>query len=285
LQTILQSPLEDAEPEEHGIINQKEAKMVTAGIDVGIKTVKAVIVKDNEIIASGIAPSDGFERSKAAEQLWNDVLQKAKLSASDVDTVIATGTGKMDVSFASNNIVEPVADVQAALLLFPSGRTVIDIGAEQIRVVKYDETGKVSNYTLNQQCGAGLGTFAESMARALGVTLDEMSKLAAESKNETPINAECGVYASLDVVTLIHDNTAKADIARAVVDAIAAKINATANLTNIDKPIVLIGGVAHSEGIVDALKRRMGVDFLIPKEPELAGALGAAVIGASQTLQ
>jgi len=109
-----------------------------------------------------------------------------------------------------------------------------------------------------------------------------MSKLALSSKSDTPINAECGNYASLDVVTMIHNNTEKADIARAVLDAIATKISATANLTNIDKDnIVLVGGVAHNQGIVDALKRRMGVDFSIPKEPELAGAIGAALIEAS----
>jgi len=258
--------------------------MITAGIDVGVKTIKAVIVKDNKVIASGIAPSDGFERKKAAEQVWDKVLQQAKLSASDMATVVATGTGKMDVSFAKNNVVEPVADVEAALWLFPSARTVIDVGAEQIRVVKFDETGKVANYTLNQQCGAGLGIFAESMARALAVTLDEMSQLARKSRKEVSINAECGIYASLDAVTLIHDNTAKADIARAVLDAIANKINATANLTNIEQPIVLIGGVALNTGVVEALKKRMGANFLIPKDPELAGALGAALIGASETL-
>jgi len=258
--------------------------MITAGIDVGVKTIKTVIVKDNKVIASGIAPSDGFERKKAAEQVWDKVLQQAKLSASDMATVVATGTGKMDVSFAKNNVVEPVADVEAALWLFPSARTVIDVGAEQIRVVKFDETGKVANYTLNQQCGAGLGIFAESMARALAVTLDEMSQLARKSRKEVSINAECGIYASLDAVTLIHDNTAKADIARAVLDAIANKINATANLTNIEQPIVLIGGVALNTGVVEALKKRMGANFLIPKDPELAGALGAALIGASETL-
>ena len=258
--------------------------MITAGIDVGVKTIKAVIVKDNKVIASGIAPSDGFERKKAAEQVWDKVLQQAKLSASDMATVVATGTGKMDVSFAKNNVVEPVADVEAALWLFPPARTVIDVGAEQIRVVKFDETGKVANYTLNQQCGAGLGIFAESMARALAVTLDEMSQLARKSRKEVSINAECGIYASLDAVTLIHDNTAKADIARAVLDAIANKINATANLTNIEQPIVLIGGVALNTGVVEALKKRMGANFLIPKDPELAGALGAALIGASETL-
>jgi predicted CoA-substrate-specific enzyme activase len=252
--------------------------MITAGIDVGVKTVKAVIIKDNKVIASGIASSDGFERSKAAEQLWNKVLEQAEISASDIDRVIATGTGKMDVSFANDNIVEPVADVQAARQLFPSARTVIDVGAEQVRVVRFDETGKVTNYTLNQQCGAGLGTFAEAMARTLEVTLDEMSELALKSKNNTSINAECGTYASLDVVSLIHDNTPIDDIAWAVVDAIANKISATVNLTNIEKDVVLIGGVARNTGVIEALKKRMGIDFSIPEEPELAGALGAAFI-------
>jgi benzoyl-CoA reductase subunit D len=256
--------------------------MITAGIDVGIKTVKAVIVKDNEIVASGVAPSDGFERGKAAEELWDKVLKQANLSTSDVENVIATGTGKTDVGFATNNVVEPVADIKAALRLFPSGRTVIDVGAEQIRVLKYDETGKVPNYTLNQMCGAGLGSFAESMARALEVTLDEMSSLAEKSKYDTPINAECGNYASLDVVTMIHNNAPKEDIARAVADAIATKIKATANLTNIGEPVVLVGGVANNKSIVDALKRQMGIDFLIPEKPELAGALGAALIGVSE---
>jgi benzoyl-CoA reductase subunit D len=256
--------------------------MITAGIDVGIKTVKAVIIKDNEIVASGVAPSDGFERGKAAEELWDRVLKQANLSTSDVENVIATGTGKTDVGFATNNVVEPVADIKAALRLFPSGRTVIDVGAEQIRVLKYDETGKVPNYTLNQMCGAGLGSFAESMARALEVTLDEMSSLAEKSKYDTSINAECGNYASLDVVTMIHNNAPKEDIARAVADAIATKIKATANLTNIGEPVVLVGGVANNKSIVNALKRQMGIDFLIPEKPELAGALGAALIGASE---
>ncbi len=257
--------------------------MVTAGIDVGVKTVKAVIVKDNEIVASGIASSDGFERAKAAEQLYNQVLQQAGISASDVDYVIATGSGKMDVSFANNNVVEPVADVEGALRLCPSAKTLIEMGAEQVRVAKFDETGKVANYTLNQMCGAGLGMFAESMARALGVTLDELNEMALRSKGAEPINAECGVYAGLDVVSLIHNNTPKEDIARAVIDAIATKVKATANLTNIDDDnIVLLGGVAKNKGVVDALNRKLGVECMIPEQPEMAGALGAALIGARE---
>lgn len=254
--------------------------MITAGIDVGVKNVKVVIVKDGEVIASGMAPSEGFERGNVAEKLYSDLLAQAGVPASDVNNAVATGTGKTDVRFTDNNVVETMADVRGALRLSPAARTVIDIGAEQVRVVKYDKTGKVSNYVLNQQCGAGLGMFAEAMARALGVTPDEMSLLMPSSDSDTAVNGECGVYASLDIATLIHNNTPKADIVRAILDMIANKISSTANLTNIDEPVALVGGMAHNAGVVAALKRRMGVDFLIPQEPEMTGALGAALIGA-----
>jgi benzoyl-CoA reductase subunit D len=257
--------------------------MISAGIDVGLKTIKAVILKDDSIVASGIAPSEGFDRGQAAEKLWNEVLKQAGISASDVDIVIATGTGKTDVDFATNSVVESVADLEGAKKLYPSARTLVDIGAEQIRVVNYGEDGKAINHTLNQMCGAGLGTFAESMARQLGITLEELSELASKSKGVEPINAECGVYAGLDVTTLIHNNTPKEDIARAIVEAIATKVKATANLTNIDKDnIALLGGVARNKGVVDALNRQMGVECIIPEQPEMAGAYGAAILGANE---
>jgi len=257
--------------------------MISAGIDVGVKTIKAVILKDDSIAASGIASSEGFDRGQAAEKLWDEVLKQAGVSASDVDIVIATGTGKMDVSFATNNVVEAVADLEGARKLCPSARTLMDIGAEQIRVVRYGEDGKAINYTLNQMCGAGLGTFAESMARLLGITVEELSELASKSKGIEPINAECGVFAGLDVTTMIHNNTPREDIARAIVEAIATKVQATANLTDIDKDnIALIGGVARNKGVVDALNRQLGVECVIPEQPEMAGAYGAAIIGASE---
>jgi len=259
--------------------------MVTAGVDVGVKTVKVVILKDDEVIASETGPANGFERGKAAEEIWNKALKSARLSSSDVGQVIATGTGKMDIAFATNNIVEPVADVKGALKLAPKSRTLIDIGAEQVRVVKYDGKGKIANYTLNQQCGAGLGVFAEAMARDLGITVEEMIRLAARSKGGVVVNGECGNYAGLEIMTLIHDGTAKKDIAWAVLDAIANKIAATANLTDIDKKnIILMGGLAKNEGVVAALKRRMGVEMDVAEEPEIVGALGAAVVGATETL-
>ena len=258
--------------------------MITAGIDSGVKTVKAVIVKDNGIIASGIAPANGFERAQAAEQLWLKVLEQAGLSVADVDMVIATGMGRTNVSFAKDFVVEAVADIKAAHFLFPSARTVIDAGAEQVRVIRFDKDGKMVNYVLNQQCGAELGTYLEAFARMLDATPEGISKLALGSKKNVSISGECAVFAGMDVVSLIHKNAAKADIAQAILDAVANKIAATANLTSIGKPVALIGGVACNTGVVEALKRRMDADFLIPEEPQMAGALGAALVAASVEL-
>ncbi len=257
--------------------------MVTAGIDIGVKTVKAVILRDGEIIGSSTGETNGFERAGAAEAVWGEALKKAKVSASDVEQVIATGTGKMDAAFATNNVVEPVADVKGALWVAPGARTLIDMGAEQVRVVNYDENGKVLNYTLNQQCGAGLGAFAEAMARTLGVTLNEMIALADKSKGGVSVNGECGNYASLDIVTMIHDNVPKEDIAWAVLDAIANKIAATANLTRINEDsILLVGGLPKNSGVVKALERRMGSGVKVAENAEMVGAIGAALIGADE---
>lgn len=254
--------------------------MISAGIDLGIKTVKAVILKDGQILARSSALSGGFDRVRSAEQVWGEVLREAGLSPADVEQVIATGTGKWDVRFANDYVVEPLADVRAALWLFPSARSVIDVGADQARVVKFDANGKILDYVLNQKCAAGLGTFAETMARTLEVPLEGMSELSLKSQREVLINAQCAVFAELDVVSLIHNNTPKADIARAISNAIATKLSAMVGEMTVEKDVVLVGGVARNIGIVNCLKERLGADVLVPEEPALAGALGASLIAA-----
>ncbi|MFO7995621.1 MAG: acyl-CoA dehydratase activase [Dehalococcoidia bacterium] len=255
--------------------------MITAGIDLGSKMTKIVVLKDNEILGRRLAAAGGFDRANCVEQSWYELLQQVGLSASDMSKVVATGVGKWDVSFADEHVVEPLADVQAALWLFSTARTVIDLGADQARVIKFDKNGKVLDYVLNQKCAAGLGTFAESIARALEVTLDEMSELSSKSNSSVQVNSECAVYAGLDVVSLLHDKTDKADISRAVNEAIAVKLAAMVNEMTIEKDVVLIGGMANNGALVSSLKSRLDVEFLIPEEPEFAGALGAALIAAS----
>jgi predicted CoA-substrate-specific enzyme activase len=257
--------------------------MITVGIDIGIETIKAVVLKDGNVLASGMAPSGGSGRAEAAEQVLLEVLKQAGLSRNEVDKIVATGLGKWDASFANSRVVEPLADARAALWLYPSCRAVIDVGADQARAVKFDAEGKVLQYSLNYKCAAGLGLFLESMALTLGMSLDEMSKIPASSQNEVAVNDQCAPLAELDVISLIHDNVPKDNIVQAINEAVATKLCAMVHemTGGIDNEAVLIGGMASNAGVVNAFKKRLGVNFIVPEQPQYAGALGAALIAAA----
>jgi len=254
--------------------------MITAGIDVGIENIKAVILKDNQVIARSTAPSGGAGRSSAAEQVWKEALDKAGINAGAVSKITATGQGKYDVKFANGNAVEPVADARAAHYLYPAAKTAVDIGADQVRVVTFDSAGKIEEVVLNQKCAAGIGIFLKSISRRLGMTLDEMGRMTGETSTGLTVNDNCAVFAELDAIALNIENTPKADIVQAINEALAARINGVLN----DKIIpgknttVLMGGVARNQGIVNALKKRSGIDFMIPEYPEYVCALGAALM-------
>jgi len=255
--------------------------MITAGIDVGIENVKAVIVKDRKVLASQQSSSGGVNRASSAEKVWQEALKEAGISASDVSKVIATGQGKYDVHFANGNIVEPVADVMAALWYFPSARSVLDVGADQARAMNYDTRGAITGVVLNQKCAAGIGISFKTLARTLGMTLDEISRVSGSSGNKASVNQRCCNFAEMDTHWLIHNGTPKEDIVQARNEAAAVKINSLLNeKITLHKDIVLIGKVAKNAGLVKALKKRSGANFLIPQQPEFGGALGAALVAA-----
>ena len=257
--------------------------MITAGIDVGIESIKVVVLKDGTVIASGTARSGGTGRSKAVEQTWTDTLKTAGITATDVKKVVATGQGKGDVSFADNRITEPLADALAARFLYPTVRSVVDVGADQVRVVGLDEKGAITEVVLNQKCAAGIGTFLRTVARRLGYTLDEMGRTEGNADCRKEVNDACSVFATLDAVNLLHDGVARPDIARAIHRAMAVRINSVLNdkvKPGRDKT-VLIGGVARNPAVMAALGERSGINFMIPDQPEYAGALGAALEAAA----
>jgi benzoyl-CoA reductase subunit D len=255
--------------------------VITAGIDLGTQSVKAVIVKDGAVISRGQAFS-GFDPAKAAEQAVAEALKKAKLSLSDVNHVTATGSG-MDMSpYANSTISMMGADAKAGVHLFPNAKTIIDIGAEEARAVKCDEKGIMIDFVVNERCAAGAGTFIEAMARALEVKLEEMGPLSLKAERASSINATCVIFGESDVVTLIHRQESKPEIARAIFDAMADRISSMVYRLGVNPDVVLVGGVAKDVGFVASLKRKLGIDILIPEHPEFAGALGAALIAASR---
>lgn len=256
--------------------------MITAGIDMGAKTIKVIIMKDGKIIAQNIILG-GFDQRTAAEKVFAQALFDAKISPNEINNIAATGMGRKEVYMhppisANKEVTEVTASVRGATYLFPTARTVIDVGAEEGRAIRCDGTGKVVDFAVNEKCAAGAGAFTEAMARALEIPLEKMGEMSLQSDQVVPMNAQCAVFAESEVVSLIHAKTSKPNIARSVHDAIASRIVSMARRVGIEKDIILVGGLSKNKGFVKSLQDALDNTVLIPQEPEFAGAIGAALL-------
>jgi benzoyl-CoA reductase subunit D len=255
--------------------------MITVGMDLGTQKVKVLILKDGSILARGQAFS-GFDPAKAAERAVEEALKEANTKLSDVAYFVATGSAMDMAPYANSTVSMMGADAKAGVFLFPNARTIIDVGAEEARAVKCDEKGVMVDFVVNERCAAGAGTFIEAMSRALEVKLEEMGPLSLKAERASPINASCVIFGESDVVSLIHRQESKPEIARAVFDAMADRISSMVHRLGINPDVVLVGGVAKDQGFMASLNRRLGINVLIPENPEFVGALGAALTAAAR---
>jgi benzoyl-CoA reductase subunit D len=255
--------------------------MKTAGIDMGAETVKVVIADEGRIVSHHKALS-GFEPVKAAREAFDSALKEAGVTRADLGSVLATGSGMKMAPYADGTVSIMAADTRAAYHLVPTARTIVDIGAEEARAMQCDAKGTMVNFAMNERCAAGAGTFIEAMARALEVKLEDMGPLSLKAERASPINAGCVIFGESDIVTLIHRQEPKQEIARAVFDAMAERTSSMVHRLGMNADLVLVGGVAKDVGFVDSMKRKLAIKIVVPDDPEYSGALGAALIAASR---
>jgi len=258
--------------------------MITAGVDVGAKFAKVVILKDSQVTARAKALV-GLDLLKSASVVFETALKDAGISRSDIQRVVATGMGgnailqKPPIN-ADQVVSVVVAGAAGAYQAVPTAKTVIDVGAEEGRGIKV-EGGKVRDFVINERCAAGAGTFIEAMARALEVKVEDLGPLSLKSMNTIPMNAQCCVFAESEVVSLIHSKISKEDISRAIHDAIAGRISSMILRIGVEKDVVLIGGCALNPGFIPPLEKELHSTIIVPEFPEYISALGAAVIAAN----
>jgi benzoyl-CoA reductase subunit D len=250
--------------------------MITAGIDMGSKTIKVVILKDGKIIGKGKELA-GFESREAAEKAFATALKESGIGRNDINGIVATGAGRKNAPYTDREITEVGSDAKGVISLYPSVRTVIDVGAEEGRAIRITPDGKVLDFALNEKCAAGAGAFTESMSRALETTVEELGRMSLRSKNTIPMNAQCAVFAESEVVSLLHNKIPKEDISRSVHDAIASRIVSLARKVGFEPDVILIGGVALNVGFVDSIQRLLECKVTVPDEPEYISAFGAAL--------
>lgn len=250
--------------------------MITAGVDCGSKNVRVVILRDGQVAGKATVLA-GMDTSAAAEQAYDEALCEVGVSRDEVERIVATGAGKREARFRDDTVTEVGADARGAHYLRPDVRTLVDVGADEGRAIKITAKGKVADFAINDKCAAGVGAFAEAMARALEVPLEQLGELSLQSTEAIPINAQCAVFAESEVVSLVHRKTSKPDMARSIHDAIADRITSMVRRVGVEERIALIGGVARNIGFVKSLEEDLDTTVVIPDEPEFVGALGAAL--------
>ena len=250
-----------------------------AGIDVGAISTDAVILDINGEVAGYSIVETGASSTDAAEEAMTKVLAEVELGRGQIQSTVATGYGRASVPFADRKVTEISCHALGAHHLFPDTGTVIDIGGQDSKVIRVGEGGKVVDFTMNDKCAAGTGRFLEVMANKLQVSLDEMGDLSLRSDQEVPISSVCTVFAESEVVSLVAQNHPKEEIIRGVHRAIVNRVWNMVKAVGVYGTVTMTGGVAKNRGVVALMQEKLGQSVNLYTEPQVVGALGAALLG------
>ena len=250
------------------------------GIDIGAAYSKGVITRDLEFIASHTIMSGANHRT-AAQTIRSELIGMAHLTDDDPVQTVATGYGADSVYFASQKANDIVCTARGMNQVFPQARTAIDIASQSTKVIRLNENGIVIDFTVSEKCAAGSGRFVEVIANILRTDLADFSSLAARSKNPVTFSTGCAVFGESEAITRISEGTPKEDIAAGVNESLAVKVSSLVKKVKLEDPCAICGGGALNASLVQAVERELDVHLLVPANPQIIAALGAAVIAAS----
>jgi predicted CoA-substrate-specific enzyme activase len=247
------------------------------GIDIGAVSAKAVFLKDNGMYSYEVMDT-GSNIELIADRVVKRVLEKAKIAFDDVKGIVATGYGRISVPFADKKVTEITCHARGVYHLIPKVRTIIDIGGQDSKGMRVDETGNVIDFVMNDKCAAGTGRFLEVMAKALELKVDDLGLISLESRNPCRISSVCTVFAESEVVSLRAEGKAREDIIAGIHKSIASRIGAMMSQVGHEWVTVLTGGVAKNRGVIKELEDELKITMSTPENPQITGALGAALI-------
>jgi len=256
--------------------------MISIGIDAGSRAIKIVLLDmdTQEILATGIA-DQAVRQEQQALDLLNRLMEENHLGPADIGRTIATGYGRNGIRAADSTVTEITCHAVGVHHLLPQTKTVIDIGGQDSKVISLHTNGTVRDFVMNDRCAAGTGCFLEVVARRLGVELQQMGHLAGKSQAPAIISSMCVVFAETEIIGLLAEGTAPPDIIAGVQNSICSRLVSMTG-RNTCPPVVFTGGVALVPGMETALARVLGQTITTAPQPQMTGALGAALLAARQ---
>jgi len=245
------------------------------GIDVGASTTKSVIIDDKKEILGYAINNSGADFKAAAEQVFDVSQERAKDRVSDEWVVMATGYGRKNVPFASRTKTEISCHAKGSFFYFPQAHTLIDIGGQDSKIIKVDESGKRKSFKMNRKCAAGTGAFLEEIANRLKIKMEKLNELASKSDKNIQIGAYCTVFTASEILTKIREGVEIPDLVRGVFGSV---INRALEMDPLEGNIVMTGGVvAYNPFLVSLFEQKLDRKIYVPPLPQITGAFGAAL--------
>lgn len=250
------------------------------GIDIGSAYSKGVIIKDFKLVASHVIISGANYRT-SAEAIRTELLRQVNLTQNDIASTVATGSGADNVYFASQKASDIVCTARGINNVFPQAKTVIDVASQSTKVIRLNEEGLVTNFTVSEKCAAGGGRFIEVIANVLRINLSDFGPLAARSRSPITFSTGCAVFGESEAITRISEGIPKEDIAAGVNKALANKISSLVKKLKLEEPCAICGGGALNIALIKTIESELNTNLLVPPHPQLITALGAAIIAAT----
>lgn len=257
--------------------------MITAGVDIGSVATKVVLLDaDGEVVGREIRPS-GARADQVAAEAFESTLSAAGIRRGDIRRVTATGYGRRRIRFGDRVVTEISACARGALwgMTLPGRIVAVDLGGQDTKAILLGPNG-VEDFVMNDKCAAGTGRFLEAIARALEVDLDRFGRLSQDATAPVKINSTCTVFAESEVISLLSQGARIEDIAAGIHGAIAERIAGMVSSLGVAERIVFCGGGARNVGVRDAIAHRVGVEVIVPDEPQFVNAVGAALLAREQ---
>jgi bzd-type benzoyl-CoA reductase Q subunit len=257
----------------------KGAEVITAGVDVGSVSSQAVIMTDGELYAYANMRT-GYNSPQSARDVMNWALEGTSLTLEDIHHIVGTGYGRVKVPFAKKAITEIACHARGANFMYGSSvRTVMDMGGQDLKVIRCDGRGKVENFLMNEKCAAGTGRGMEVIADLLKVPIKEIGELSLQVKEDPPpVSNVCVLFAKTEVMGLLYEGWAVNDILASYTLAMADRVCAQVKEMGVEPEFVITGGIAKNRGVVERLERCLNVKSLKTDiDYQIAGAVGAAL--------
>jgi bzd-type benzoyl-CoA reductase Q subunit len=276
--------------EYHRVIPDKKWKnkeIITAGVDVGSVGSKAAIMIDGDIYSWGVTRT-GSNSPESASKALGMALEDTGLRTEDLKYIVGTGYGRVNVPMANKAITEIACHAKGANYIWgPSVRTVLDVGGQDIKAIRIDETGRVVSFLMNDKCAAGTGRGMEVFADLLQIPIEQIGEFSLKvAKEPEPVSCTCVAFAKTEAMGLLRKGWSKEKVLAAYTRAMAVRMANLINRVGLEKELVITGGQSKNIGIVTRIEENLGVKTLpSPKwrenglDPMVAGAIGAALLG------